>query len=237
MPPHHVLSALRPCGYAGRSRHRLRFWRLLSARQRGLAGLGLTLLTAACASRSLPDPHAAAVRYAAAVERGDAQAVHTILTQESQRGYGLEGTRRLLAESRQELRRQAQALKSERSIVETLAVVRFSDGEQAVLEHEAGRFRISSAAGLPAGARTPEQALEQLRTALARRSYPALIRVLSKDTRSAMENDLRALVTGLEQPQTLDVKIDGDRADVTVPGGHRVRLKREAGIWRVQDFD
>ena len=237
MPSHHVLSALRKCVHTGRSRHRIRFWRLLSAHHQGLAGVALTLLTAACVTRSLPDPHAAAARYAAAVERGDAQAVHAILTRESQRGYGLEGTRRLLAESREELRRQAQALKSERTVVETVAVVRFSDGEQAVLEHEAGRFRISSAVGLPAGARTPEQAIEQLRAALARRSYPALIRVLSKDTRSAMESDLRALVTGLEQPQTLDVKIDGDRADVTVPGGHRVRLKREAGIWRVQDFD
>ena len=26
-------------------------------------------------------------------------------------------------------------------------------------------------------------------------------------------------------------------AEVLVPGGHRVKLKREAGVWRIQDFD
>jgi len=24
---------------------------------------------------------------------------------------------------------------------------------------------------------------------------------------------------------------------VTVPGGHEVKLKREGGVWRVEDFD
>jgi hypothetical protein len=48
---------------------------------------------------------------------------------------------------------------------------------------------------------------------------------------------LRALVTGLERPDTLQVQTNGDAASVNVPGGHHVRLKREGGIWRVQDFD
>ena len=61
--------------------------------------------------------------------------------------------------------------------------------------------------------------------------------MLSLETRDALETDLRSLVEGLENPQTLDVKVSGDNAVVTVPGGHQVKLKREAGVWKIQDFD
>jgi hypothetical protein len=106
-----------------------------------------------------------------------------------------------------------------------------------VLEVEDGKYRISAAAGLPFGARTPAAALSELRRALAQRSYAALIRVLSSDTRGAVEGDMRTLVEGLERPDALDVKVHGESAEVSVPGGHKVLLKREAGIWRVHDFD
>jgi hypothetical protein len=70
-----------------------------------------------------------------------------------------------------------------------------------------------------------------------RRSYVGLMRVLSPATRAAVEADLRSLVTGLDHPETLPVENVGDTAQVTVPGGHHVRLRRESGIWRVEDFD
>jgi len=31
--------------------------------------------------------------------------------------------------------------------------------------------------------------------------------------------------------------VTGDAATVSVPGGHSVKLKREGGVWRVDDFD
>ena len=185
----------------------------------------------------MANPREAADAYASAVERNDAEALHAMLTRESQRALSREGTARLLSESKNELRGQATAIRAASTTVDTIATVRFDDGEQAVLELERGRFRVGAAAGLPAGARTPEQALVELRQALARRSYAALMRVLSKDSRSAIEGDLRSLVSGLEQAESLDVKVEGDSAQVRVPGGHSVRLKRESGIWRVQDFE
>jgi hypothetical protein len=121
--------------------------------------------------------------------------------------------------------------------IESVAKLRFPDGEHATLVLEDGAFRVSSADALPAGARTPAQALEQLRKVLARRSYAGLMRVLSKETRSAVERDLRGLVEGLERPDALEVKIQGENATVTVPGGHLVRLHREGSVWTVDDFD
>lgn len=195
------------------------------------------LAALACSRSALPDPNDAATEYARAAERGDADAIFDMLTEKARVAQGKEGTRRLVNDSRAELSRQGRALASPQAKVKMGARLRYADGEQVELDVEQGRFAIRSASVLPTGARTPAQALAELRAALARRSYAALIRVLSSETRSAMESDLRSLVEGLEQPETLDVKVSGDSAEVEVPGGHRIRLKREGGTWRIEDFD
>jgi hypothetical protein len=96
---------------------------------------------------------------------------------------------------------------------------------------------VTSAGALPGGAKTPQEALDQLRRVVARRSYAGLMRVLSPTTRAAIERDLRALVDGLDHPSTLNVNVTGDAAVVVVPGGHEVRLRRDGGVWRVENFD
>jgi hypothetical protein len=200
----------------------------------------LTLLLMAilgCSRPAIPDPRPAARAYAAAAQRGDAEAIHGMLTREARRNYGADGTRRLVADTRAELGRRGQALGSAQSTVRTTAVVRFLDGEQAELVVQDGQLRIGAADALPMGAHTPAQALNELRIALARRSYAALLQVLTSEARSAVDNDLRSLVVGLEHPETLDVRVSGDTAQVEIPGGHSVTLKREAGVWRVEDFD
>ncbi|MBK7581772.1 MAG: hypothetical protein IPI67_16385 [Myxococcales bacterium] len=190
-----------------------------------------------CGGQGLPDPKLAAAEYAAHVEQGDADAIYAMLTRDAQRAHGRTGVKNLVKESQAELSRTARSVASAGSKVEMQATVRFADGEQSALEVEDGNFRVSSAGALPLGARTPAQALAGLRQALARRSYAGVMRVLSSESQSAIENDMRSLVEGLEQPETLDVKISGDRAEVQLPGGHVVKLKREAGFWRVEDFD
>ena len=143
----------------------------------------------------------------------------------------------MLADERAELAEQGAALSGQDVRVEASALLRFKDGEEASLDLQDGRYAVSAAGALPGGARTPEGALDQLRRVLARRSYPGLLRVLSQATRTAIENDLRTLVDGLTAPETLPVQLGGDTAVVQVPGGHQVKLRRESGIWRVEDFD
>lgn len=198
-----------------------------------VAALGL----GGCSPSALPDPRGAAERYAAAVERGDTDGVYQLLTRDAQESYGREGTARLVKESQKELSQNARSIAREDAKLEATATLRYADGEQVELALEQGRFRIAGAGTLPTGARTPTQALADLRRALSRRSYAALLRVLSTESQSALEGDMRSLVDGLDQPETLDVQVKGDRAEVRIPGGHRVVLKRESGVWRVEDFD
>ncbi len=199
--------------------------------------LASVVVLGGCASRSVPDPRDAADAYAQAAARGDADAIYDMMTTSAQKGRSREDVKRLVSEQRTELAEQAKLVTSKGTRVEAMARLRYEDGEEAQLELRDGRFWVTSSGALPGGSRTPEQALDQLRRVLARRSYAGLLRVLTPATRAAIEQDLRSLVTGLERPDTLPVTVSGDTATVTVPGGHNVKLKRDGGVWRVEDFD
>ena len=199
-----------------------------------LAGICAAL---GCSRPSLPDPKAAALAYTKAAERGDADALYAMLTESSRRTYGRAGARAVVRDCRAELARKGRDVAAPNARVVARAELRFADGEIAELAVEDGRFRVASAGAFPSGARTPVQALDELRQALARRSYASLLRVLSGEKRTTLENDLRSLTSGLTEPETLDIKVNGDTAEVLLPGGHQVKLKREASVWKVEDFD
>jgi hypothetical protein len=197
----------------------------------------VALACAACAQSRVPDPRAAAMTYASAAARGDSESLYAMLTTASREAKSKEELKAMLDSERPELAEQGRDLAGPDVRVEATARLRFADGEEAALDLRDGRYEVTAAGALPGGARTPEGALEQLRKVLARRSYAGLMRVLSQPTRAAIENDLRTLVDGLSEPQTLPVQLGGDSAVVQVPGGHQVKLKREGGLWRVDDFD
>jgi hypothetical protein len=198
--------------------------------------LSLCIL-AGCAPAGVPDPRAAAHAYADAALRGDADALYAMMTRSARQMRSRADTRRIVDDERNELADQAHDIDRPDVRVEATARLRFGDGEEAALELRNGNYWVTAAGALPGGARTPEEALDQLRRVLARRNYPALMRVLSPATRAAIENDVRTLVNGLSEPSTLPVHLNGDAAVIAVPGGHQVKLKREGGVWRVDDFD
>jgi len=202
------------------------------------ACLALLVAATGCGAAHLPDPRGAVAAYAEAAARGDADAIYEMMSDKGRRALSRAEVRRIVADEKDELVDKGKAVTAPGVVVRSRARVRFADGEDATLVlDDQGAFRIATADALPAGAHTPEQALEQLRRVLARRSYAGLMRVLSPATRSAIENDLRGLVTGLEHPEGLEVNVAGDAATVQIPFGHEVKLRREAGVWHVEDFD
>jgi len=202
------------------------------------AGAVLALGVQACASAgSIPAPEPAIAAYASALAAGDVDALYAMMSDESRRALSPADLKRILGEQRTELGEHAKALSKPARTVRTRAELRYQDGEVVTLELVDGAFRLTAADALPTAARTPAQALEELRRVLARRSYAGLMRVLSPRTRSAVEGDLRSLVEGLGAPDALLVGVVGDKATVRVPGGHRIELRREDGVWHVDDFD
>lgn len=195
------------------------------------AGAGCTT------SYGVPDPDRTIVDYAAAIDGGDAEAIYAMMSEESRRSVSLEQVQRMLSEQQAELSEHAKSLRDDGRATDATAEVRYDDGEVVSLDLHDGAFRVTAADGLPAASHTPVQALSQLRRVLARRSYAGLLRVLSPRTRAALERDLRSLVEGLDEPDSLHVEVAGDEATITVPGGHQVFLKREDGVWYVDDFN
>ena len=202
-----------------------------------LGGVVLALLAAGCARPVMPDPRAAAREWSLALERGDRKAVYEMLTSSAQSAYGPSGVGALLAEQGGEAQSLARAALSDKARVRALATLRYASGQSAELVLEDGSFRVLGAETLPLDAKSLALALEQLRAALERRSYAALLRVLSRETRWMLESEVQALVEALENPSSLQIKVEGRRAKASLPGGHTVTLEHEDGVWTIKDFD
>jgi len=199
-----------------------------------VAAIGMS----ACASQqSIPAPEPMVDAYAEALNSKDADAIYGMMSDESRRAISKDELRRVLDEQGKELSEHAKSVRSEERVLNAQAEVRYDDGEVVSLDLDSGRFKVTAADALPAAAKTPAQALSQLRRVLARRSYAGLLRVLSPRTRAAIERDLSSLVEGLTDPEALSVDVVGDAATVEVPGGHQVKLRREDGVWHVDDFN
>ena len=186
---------------------------------------------------SMPEPEAVLDAYAAALARGDTEAVWALMSDESKRAMSKQELAKIIADQKSELVEQAKGLTAVERVVRTRARIRYDDGEVVTLDLEEGSFRVAAADALPAAAKTPAQALGQLRRVLARRSYVGMLRVLSPEARAEVEQGLRSLVEGLNEPDALQISIEGDNAKVSVPGGHHVELRREDGVWRIDDFN
>ncbi|MEM1030143.1 MAG: hypothetical protein AAF928_13360 [Myxococcota bacterium] len=187
----------------------------------------------------VPDPETTRAAYTAALREADVDTLYGLMTRESRRALSKAELRRMLEEQRVELTGHAEALDAtDERILEAKAEIRFGDGERVTLDYDgaAGGFRVAAADALPAAARSPAQALGQLRKVLARRSYAGLLRVLAPRVRAAWEEELGGLVEGLVEPESLDIEIVGDKATVAVPGGHRVTLVRRDGVWHIAEF-
>ena len=197
----------------------------------------LLLALPACGARGAADPRDAARAYGEAAARGDARALYAMMSLSSRRDRSEQEVAKIVADEHAELAEQGASLAEPGGRVTATARLHYADGEEAALDLRDGRYWVTSAGALPGGGRTPEEAIEQLRRVLARRSYAGLMRVLSPATRAAIENDVRSFVDGLNEPGALPVQVSGDDATVPVPGGHQVKLKREGGIWHVEDFD
>jgi hypothetical protein len=202
-----------------------------------LASALLSLGASACARQALPDPRLAAQRWAAAVEAGNAREMYSLLSNSARQSYGQPGVERLLASDRKELVALARVGASSSAVLATTADVAFEDHRTARVVFEGGEFRVAAAGALPAGAATPRDALNELRSVLAQRSFAGLLRVLTRDSARTLDGGLAELVDALAEAQSVEIDVEGRRAKALLPGGHTVTLEREDGIWRVKEFD
>ena len=202
-------------------------------------GVGLgrwlgVLLAFGCTPQGALPPVSHVSQFAQAVEKADAERVHALLDAKSQRLVTVDGVRRMLEDGGEELRAWARAASgtdvdiSVTSIhpVTTLELVKNDDGFSLVSDGFALR-----------GGSSPVVTLSQLRNALEDRNEVALMLLLSRESLGRLERKLDGLASALQNVVANEVEVSVDRATVRLEAGHRVELRREGGVWKVQDFE
>ncbi|MCC6216615.1 MAG: hypothetical protein IT376_17270 [Polyangiaceae bacterium] len=201
---------------------------------RTLRWAAVAVAPAACARPGVPPPEAAVARWASAAARGDADAMYSLLDADSRRRFGRDGARARVGEARREIAEQAHAAAGPRARAVVRATITWPEGRSVEVVVEGGAPRLASPGLRPSAAPTPAAALAELRRALEGVDWSAVAGVLGARAREAWLAERRALLEGLAEPHALDVRVDGRRASVIVPGGFIVRLVHEDAGWRVE---
>lgn len=199
-------------------------------------------MSAACSAcgrtSSIPDPRVAAEAWAAAADRGDADALHGMLSKRSRATVSKADVAATVSSAKGELKDQAKEIRDAKDHISAVAVVRWDDGTEASLVLENGRFHVKSAMLMPGGGATAPEAVAGFRDALRRRSYPALLRMLTPALRATVEAQLKGLEKAIGDPEKLPYPTDsGDEVEIKLENGHKLRLKRVDKTWYIDNFE
>lgn len=226
-----------------------------SSLRRGGIALCLAVLPACARTASVPDPRDAAEAWAAAVDKAtddknpDSGDLYDLLSKRSRATMTKTQVAAIAKDDKGELREQAKGIRevvaqdkaqkpTEAPKIVAVALVRYEDGSEASLVLENGLFRVQNAILMPGGGATPEEAVASFRDALRRRSYPAIVRLLTPTLRATVEAQLKGLEASMAEPDKLPFPSGAvDEIDLKLENGHRVRLKRVNGKWYVDNFE
>jgi hypothetical protein len=189
-----------------------------------------------CARTEIPDPRDAARTYQEAVERGDPQALHALLSEEGRVAYSPEDIALLLEQDRMEIQAQAASVNEPDARVEGRARVMLADQREAELTFSESRFWVQGTLALPFQSQSPEELLQSLATALDSRSLPLLLSLLTEEQRSRVEERLDALSASLALRNGAVVRVRGERAEIELPDGQLLVLRRQHGSWQIEEL-
>jgi hypothetical protein len=142
-----------------------------------LALYAVCLVSAACGAGSTERGPSDALRaYAAAIEERRVDDAYRMLSADAQRAVSLDAFRRMVLESPDEMLEMARALARPSGAPEVTATVVLPGGDEVLLVHEAGRWRVEASAIDLYGQATPRQALAGFVRAYERKRYDVLLR-------------------------------------------------------------
>ncbi len=190
-----------------------------------------------CVSSRMPPPEDAARKYASALEAGDTETLHAMLTSQARANLSREEVAEILARDQKELRSRAKQIQAAAELPSHGEASLFlADGRAVSLALEDGGFHLHGAGLLPARAMTPEQAVREFSDAVRARDYERLRAVLSPRGQAEMAEVLTSLEESLTGLDLAVVDVRSNRAEVEFPSGLRVRLVEQNGVWLVEEI-
>lgn len=188
-----------------------------------------------CASPRVPDPEEAVRAYQLALEERNADALYELLTLDARAQTTLEEVRRLLESQQGELVEQSRRLNDDDALVRQRGVLFLSDGQRVELTIEEGQFRLSSGAGLPSAATDPFDAVREFRAAMLARDFARVRGALSERASQRFDGFFSSLEATLVDAEWGVLEVRGERAELSLPNGRSVQLRKEKGLWKVEE--
>jgi hypothetical protein len=224
--------------------------RLLSARLTAPALASLVAILSAGCAPGPQDPEGALHAYARALDEGRAEDAYRMLSEEAKRGISLEAFRRILHESREDVKEVGQALSRPTSPPLVTATLSTPSGQEIELILENGKWKVDATAIDLYAQDTPRHTVMGFVRALERKRYDVLLRYVPDAHKEGLDADkLKAAWEGHDKEEMEQVLAAlrqalpgaaieevGDSAQMPYGPGI-MRFVREHGVWKIEDFD
>ena len=189
-------------------------------------------------------------RYIQAAERGDCDALYSMMTEEVRARTPREDFCQALSDNPEELREEVSALRQVAGEPEITARVTYGLGDQMVFVYEDGQWRIDTPVLDFYPQDTPRAALRSFIRAIERRRYDVILRFVPNEYRESMSaeqlrelwegpkrEEIEQLLENLRASVEEPIEVVGDRATMQYMERYTCRFIREDGVWKIEDPD
>jgi hypothetical protein len=219
-----------------------------------LIGLGCLLAAVAtmpaCAGSASQDPESTLHAYARALEDGRAADAYRLLGDDARRGMSFEAFKKTLDSSPDDAKEVGRALSRPTTPAVITATVTAPNGETLELVWNGGGWKIEASAIDLYRDDTPRHTLEGYVRALERKRYDVILRYVPDAHREGLDaaklkaawegpdkDEIDQVLAGLKQAlPNASIEETGDRAQMAYGAGV-IKLVKEHGRWKVEDFD
>jgi len=219
-----------------------------------IGGLGLVLAlvmgASACAGGASQDPESTLHAYARALEDGRAADAYRLLGDDARRGMSFEAFKKTLDSSPDDAKEVGRALSRPTTPAVITATVTAPSGETLDLVWNGGAWKIEASAIDLYRDDTPRHTLQGYVRALERKRYDVILRYVPDAHREGLDaaklkaawegpdkDEIDQVLAGLKQAMpAASIEETGDRAQMAYGAGV-IKLVKEHGRWKVEDFD
>jgi hypothetical protein len=207
-------------------------------------------LASGCGGGAAADPEGVLHAYAQALKEGRAEDAYRMLSEEAKRGISLDAFRRMIRESHDDVKEVGQALSRPTSPPLVTATLTTPSGQEVDLVLENGKWKVEATAIDLYAQDTPRHAVMGFVRALERKRYDMVLRYVPDSHKEGLDaTKLKAAWEGHDKEEMEQVlaalkqalpaaSIEETGESAQMPYGSGVmRLVREHGLWKIEDFD
>jgi hypothetical protein len=213
-------------------------------------GVALALGLSACASSGSQDPESTLHAYAKALEDGRAADAYRLLGDDARRGISFEAFKKTIDSNPDDAKEIGRALSRPTTPAVITATVTAPNGDALELVWNSGAWKVEASAIDLYRDDSPRHAIQGYVRALERKRYDVILRYVPDAHREGLDaaklkaawegpdkDEIAQVLAGLKQALPAgSVEEAGDHAQLAYGAGV-IKLVKEHGRWKIEDFD